>query len=361
MHVVLKTGATGNGHARPEPKAAPASGGVCGDGTEAEILGHGMFMRPKSRSIRWAASCALAVFALLSGCERAGPPEPSVPAPGEPDGEAGVQGTASTSLQSYYTRAQTELLAQGLLRTDGGGPDVPYSARDLVENFIRIALFNEYQRDESGSFIERESESVLHRWEKPVRFSLHFGQSVPEARRVALERAVERYAMRLAGATGHSVSLVKAGGNFHVLILSEDERRSFRDSLSAIDPGLGGNDADAILRLRRSIFCRVVTISGRAAPNTHDAAFAIIRAEHPESLMTQCIHEELAQGLGLPNDSRHARPSIFNDNEEFGLLTRHDELLLEMLYDPRLRPGMTAMEARPILEQMARDLLPEET
>ena len=51
-----------------------------------------------------------------------------------------------------------------------------------------------------------------------------------------------------------------------------------------------------------------------------------------------------------------ARPSIFNDDDEFALLTRHDELLLEMLYDPRLRPGMTAAEAMPIVRVMAAEL-----
>jgi len=362
MHMMRKPVATGNGPegTRPGSKAALASSDAHGNSAEAAVLRQGMFMRPKPRSIRWVAPCALAVFAALSGCERSGLPESPTAVPGESGGESGAQSVESMALQSYYLRAQTELLTQGLLRTDGGGPDVPYSARDLVENFIRIALFNEYQRDESGRFIEREAESVLHRWERPVRFALHFGQSVPGARRVAIERLVERYARQLAGASGHPVSLAGTGGNFHILILGEDERRSFRDRLSAIDPDLDGSAKDAILRLRRSIFCGVVTISGRVAPNTYDVAFAIIRAEHPEPLMTQCIHEELAQGLGLPNDSRRARPSIFNDNEEFGLLTRHDELLLKMLYDPRLRPGMTAREARPILEQLARDLLPDE-
>ena len=65
----------------------------------------------------------------------------------------------------------------------------------------------------------------------------------------------------------------------------------------------------------------------------------------------------MAQGLGLPNDSPLARPSIFNDDEEFALLTRHDELLLTMLYDDRLTPGMTPDEARPVLQQLAQGLV----
>jgi hypothetical protein len=70
-----------------------------------------------------------------------------------------------------------------------------------------------------------------------------------------------------------------------------------------------------------------------------------------------CLHEEMAQALGLPNDSPTARPSIFNDDEEFALLTRHDELLLRILYDRRLQPGMTKKQAVPIVRQIAAELL----
>ncbi|HBN32435.1 MAG TPA: hypothetical protein DD416_14735, partial [Rhodobacteraceae bacterium] len=39
------------------------------------------------------------------------------------------------------------------------------------------------------------------------------------------------------------------------------------------------------------------------------------------------------------------------------LLTRQDELLLRMLYDKRLKPGMTPQAARPLLPIIANDVL----
>ncbi len=68
-----------------------------------------------------------------------------------------------------------------------------------------------------------------------------------------------------------------------------------------------------------------------------------------------CIHEEIAQGLGLANDSPEARPSIFNDDDEFALLTIHDEMLLTMLYDPRPAIGMSVEQARPVIKELARE------
>jgi len=106
----------------------------------------------------------------------------------------------------------------------------------------------------------------------------------------------------------------------------------------------------------RSQLCVVVSFS-EAGSLDQTRAIAVIRAEHPDLLRQACIHEEVAQGLGLVNDSEKARPSIFNDDEEFALLTPHDELLLKMLYDPRLKIGMTAAEAAPIARQIARELL----
>ena len=104
----------------------------------------------------------------------------------------------------------------------------------------------------------------------------------------------------------------------------------------------------------------MVSVAGRSHPYNYAHAVALIRAEHPDLVRLSCIHEEVAQGLGMPNDSPHARPSIFNDDDEFALLTDHDELLLKMLYDPRLQPGMSLEEARPIIRTIATELMGEE-
>jgi hypothetical protein len=74
-------------------------------------------------------------------------------------------------------------------------------------------------------------------------------------------------------------------------------------------------------------------------------------------LRLSCLHEEIAQGLGLPNDSPRARPSIFNDDEEFALLTGMDEDMLRLLYNPALKPGMTEEEVRPILRELTAQLV----
>jgi hypothetical protein len=70
-------------------------------------------------------------------------------------------------------------------------------------------------------------------------------------------------------------------------------------------------------------------------------------------MRTACIEEELAQAMGLPNDCDEAEHSIFNDDQEYALLTRRDEILLGMLYHPSLASGMTAAEVRPRITPLA--------
>jgi hypothetical protein len=272
-------------------------------------------------------------------------PRPAAPEPSE----------ASRELERFYARVEANLLAQGLLRTDGGGPDTPVTADDLARNFERIALYEEYA-NVGGRLVAQQTESRLHRWERPVQIELEFGDRVSEAKRNRDRVSVTAFASRLARVTGVPVRMVRSGGNFHVLIVNEDDRRTLAPRLRSLIPGITQAALDTVIDLPRSSYCLVFAWDPDDA-GTYEKAVAVIRAEHPDLLRLSCIHEEIAQGMGLSNDSPTARPSVFNDDEEFGLLTYHDELLLKILYDKRLSGGMSAPEAMPIVRQIAAELM----
>lgn len=300
----------------------------------------------------------LAAFALagLTACISAPPPGPTrqTPPPVTVVAPSGMS-PASAAAAAHYGRVQAQLLSQGLLRTDGGGTDTPFTDRMLAENFIRIALYDEYART-SGGPVQRMTESRIRKWTGPVRVGLRFGASVSPDRRAADTARVASFLKRLSALTGHPIGLDDRAPNFFVQIVTEDERRALGPQIRAALPGLSGSEVAAITEMPRSTYCLVYAMSA-ADGATYTRAFAVIRAEHPDLLRLSCIHEEIAQGLGLANDSPTARPSIFNDDEEFALLTRQDELMLKMLYTPALRPGMTEAEARPIVESLATRLV----
>ena len=270
--------------------------------------------------------------------------------------EAPEPSPESLALARYYRGIEARLTADGLLRTDTGQRDAPFSAQVLAANFERIALYDEYALI-GGRFVQQQTPARLRRWEQPVRIQPHFGAFVDSAQQAEDRAILSTYATRLARATGHPISTVRTGGNFHVLYLGRDDLRDVGDLVRGLVPGIGEEVVTEIETLPRSTFCSVYAFSEGGGRSVYVAAIAIIRDEHPGLLRRSCVHEEVAQGLGLPNDSPAARPSIFNDDEEFALLTRHDELLLQMLYDARLTPGLRPEEARPTVRLIAAELL----
>jgi hypothetical protein len=300
--------------------------------------------------------CTLALVACTSSAPVRSVQVESVVAPAQADMViAPVVTQESAVALMHYARVQQQLLSQGLLRTDGGGRDTPYTDRMLAENFLRIALYDEYSRSVTGP-VQKLTASRLRRWEMPVRVGLRFGPSVPPERRATDTARVASYLARLERTTGHIIRLDDTAPNFWVFIVNETERQTLDPQIRSALPGLTAVETAGITQMPRSTYCLVYAMS-EGAGSVYTRAFAVIRAEHPDLLRLSCIHEEIAQGLGLANDSPTARPSIFNDDEEFALLTTQDEMMLRMLYNPALRPGMTEYEARPIVESLAARLL----
>lgn len=303
-------------------------------------------------------AAATAVLMSLAACVGSTPPAP-VQQPARPVTPTPVAqpSAASQAASSYYARVQSVLLSRGLLRTDGGGPDTPFTDRMLADNFMTIALYDEYARGPGGP-VQRQTPSVLRRWEQPVRVGLRFGASVPPDQRATDTARISSYLARLGRLTSHSIRLDDTNPNFWVYIVNEDERRALAPEIRAALPGLTPAEVAGIVDMPLSTYCLVYALSGSGtAPGVYSQAFAVIRSEHPDLMRLSCIHEEIAQGLGLANDSPRARPSIFNDDEEFALLTVQDEMMLRMLYNPALHPGMTETEARPIVYGLATQMV----
>jgi len=97
--------------------------------------------------------------------------------------------------------------------------------------------------------------------------------------------------------------------------------------------------------------CLAITTRGRSS-NVTETAHIYIKAELRPIWRETCIIEEMTQSLGLLNDDPRVQPSIFNDDGTYLTLTTHDEFLLRILYDRRIRPGMRSIEAAPIAAEI---------
>jgi hypothetical protein len=78
----------------------------------------------------------------------------------------------------------------------------------------------------------------------------------------------------------------------------------------------------------------------------------IIVVDAGDFVFYDCVYEELLQALGPINDDPSVPWSMFNDNVQMGFFGLYDQHLLNILYDPRIRPGMTREEVRELLPQV---------
>lgn len=99
--------------------------------------------------------------------------------------------------------------------------------------------------------------------------------------------------------------------------------------------------------------CLVRVVSGRGGIARSDA---VIVADEGEFLFRRCLTEEVLQGLGPVNDDPTLPDSVFNDASGHSGFTSFDRHILNMLYHPAIRPGMTKMEARRVLPDVAAEV-----
>lgn len=75
----------------------------------------------------------------------------------------------------------------------------------------------------------------------------------------------------------------------------------------------------------------------------------IITADAGDFVFHDCVYEELLQALGPINDDTTVPWTMFNDDVQMGFFGVYDQYLLNILYDPRIRPGMTRAEVEALL------------
>lgn len=82
----------------------------------------------------------------------------------------------------------------------------------------------------------------------------------------------------------------------------------------------------------------------------------IIVVDAGEFIFQDCIYEELLQALGPINDDDDLPWTMFNDEVQMGFFDIYDQYLLNILYDPRIRAGMTSDQVKELLPQILPDV-----
>ena len=210
----------------------------------------------------------------------------------------------------------------------------PPAPDGLAERFELVAFYDEFSGDERP----------LYRWhDDRILVGLYGGDAEP------YRPDVERLTDELRSLTGAYIYPVRSMQPVDIAILM-DTCANIRSALEEI-PGLED-------RVRRAVGanCYAVFFSrDPATPYTIDGALITISRTSPEPTR-RCIAQELTQVLGLPNDIDDPDGTVFSSYSTRTTLSESDRNIVRILYDPRLRPGMTRAEAMPIVHEIAAEL-----
>jgi len=82
----------------------------------------------------------------------------------------------------------------------------------------------------------------------------------------------------------------------------------------------------------------------------------ILTVDNGDFVFLDCAYEELLQSLGPINDTSTVPWTMFNDNVSMGFFDVYDQYILNVLYDPRIKAGMTVAEVKAVLPEVLADV-----
>ena len=257
-----------------------------------------------------------------------------------------VLGACSGSIsREAYAGMAAQLQDAGLLRTERAPADAPYSAKDLARNFQRIAFSYEFQF-RGGKVVNEPLSKPLNRWSGSIRYRIIGDATMPED--VA---EIDRLTREIGHLTGLQFQRSDDAHDMLISIASPKGQEDVSDYLGRRNMGTYRHRYE-LWRASRTWVCGATMSGAKDGSGRLVYAHIFMGSDVKGILRTSCLHEEIIQALGLTNDHPDARPSIFNDDQEFAVMTDHDATLLRILYDPALRPGMSVTEAMPIVRRI---------
>jgi len=209
-------------------------------------------------------------------------------------------------------------------------------AEFIVDSFLEIALKNEHSS----------REGVVRKWTTGIRY--FFDHQVGDED--FHKQLAEMHLQHLAEITGISIKPVASRKQANLLIIFSTEQRLAVELKKNFHAGASGVD----YMMRHSVCLGHFATTAQGAIRQATVIIPVDRARARGKLVS-CIVEELTQVMGLPNDSVDVYPSIFNDLSIYMLLTGLDYLLLKILYDPRLIPGMDRSQAAPVVRSVVNE------
>jgi Protein of unknown function (DUF2927) len=228
------------------------------------------------------------------------------------------------------TRRSPLCFAAALLLSLASTPTPAFTDAELVDGFRRTVFGSEYP---SWGW----QADIVKKFVNPVR--VYVDDRSREQRGDEVARFVRSLPGLVDGLNMHIVAS-PSEANFRVFVV---DRKDYRN---VVVREVYGRQTSTFAPGR----CLVRVVSTAQGIVRSDA---VIVADEGDSVFHRCTVEEVLQGLGPINDDRTLDESVFNDSSRHTTFTRFDRHLVNMLYDTRVRPGMSEAEVGRVLPAVA--------
>ncbi|WP_458757795.1 DUF2927 domain-containing protein [Afipia sp. TerB] len=108
--------------------------------------------------------------------------------------------------------------------------------------------------------------------------------------------------------------------------------------------------------IRRSLDPQCLSGFRKNAAYEIEHSDVILTVDNGDFIFLDCAYEEVLQSLGPINDTGSVPWTMFNDDVSMGFFDVYDQYILNILYDPRIRPGMTVQEVQALLPAILPDV-----
>lgn len=207
-----------------------------------------------------------------------------------------------------------------------------FSNTEIMEGFFKIAFGAELQL---GRRVDR-----LRKFDEPVRVFV-VNRGAPD-RRTEIAAIVADIRARV-DHLDLKMTEDRQTANFVVTLVQK------RDLVRTIRSHYGRDKAKQI---QQSLQPQCLSGIGNDQSYRIRRAEVILPADVEEFSFYDCAYEELLQALGAINDNRSVPWTMFNDDVQMGFFDVYDQYLLNILYHPRVRPGMTKEEVNKLIPEV---------
>jgi hypothetical protein len=210
-----------------------------------------------------------------------------------------------------------------------------FTDSEIVDGFMKTAFGAEYHL---AGRVDR-----IRKYDGPVRVHADGSRADRKAQIAKVVTDIARRVQHL------DIAMVDSGGDANVTVKLVRDRDLYRTITSFYG-------IDRANEIRESLDPQCLSGFRKNEAFEIERSDVILTVDNGDFIFLDCAYEELLQSLGPINDTASVPWTMFNDNVQMGFFDVYDQYILNILYDPRIKAGMTVQDVKAVLPQVLADV-----